>query len=114
MTDWSSETPRRYGSIKRQMERISNERERRLRQAWVGRILDLLDSDTLIAEAASLQNKEEGLLFDCNFAPMVWDDPRITFRLKQLANNDVKVDLVDHESVIAGKMFKRAQIRVSY
>jgi len=96
------------------MERISNDRERRLRQAWVERILDLLDSDTLIAQAASLKDKEEGLLFDCNFAPMVWDDPRIAFRLKQLANNDVNVDLVDHESVVAGKTFKRAQIQVTY
>ena len=114
MTDWSSGTPRRYGSISRQMEHISNDREQRLRKAWVERVLDLLDSDNLVAAAAALHDNDEGLLFDCNFAPLVWDDPRITFRVRQLANNDVTVDLIDHESLIAGRTFKRVQIRVKY
>jgi alpha-D-ribose 1-methylphosphonate 5-triphosphate synthase subunit PhnI len=96
------------------MERIANDRERRRRKAWVERVLDLLDSDNLIAEAAALHDSDQDLLFDCNFAPEVWDDPRITFRLRQLANNDVTVELVDHESIIAGRTFKRAQIRVKY
>ncbi|MGI9493072.1 MAG: hypothetical protein ACR2QF_11800 [Geminicoccaceae bacterium] len=114
MSDWSSGATRRYGSVSRQMERFSNERERRLRKAWVERVLELLDSDNLIARAAALHDKDEGLLFDCNFAPLVWDDPRITFRLKQLANNNVTVELAEHERVIAGKIFKRTRIRVKY
>lgn len=112
MTDWPA-TTFRYGSTRRQMERVSNDHERRLRQAWIERILDLLDNDNLITQAATLPKTEDGLLFDCNFAPLVWDDPRITFRLKQLAANEVTVDLIDHEFTVAGKTFKRAQIRVT-
>lgn len=104
----------RYGSVSRQMERVSNDHDRRLRQAWINRVLDFLDNDNLIGKAASLPKTEDPLLFDCNFAPMVWDEPRIAFRLKQLAANEVTVDLVDHEHTIAGKTFKRTQIRVAF
>ncbi len=113
MTDWPASTYR-YGSTRRQMERVSNDHERRLRQAWIQRVLDLLDNDNLIAQAAASPKTEEGLLFDCNFAPLIWDDPRITFRLKQLAANEVSVDLIDHELAIAGKTLKRKQIRVKF
>jgi hypothetical protein len=102
----------RYGSVRRQMARVAGDHERRVRQAWIERILDILDDDNLIAQAAKAPKTEEGLLFDCNVAPLVWDDPRLTFRLKQLAANDVKVELIDHEHEVAGRTFKRAQIRI--
>jgi hypothetical protein len=114
MTDWSAATTFRYGSIKRQMERVSSEQARRLRQTWIERVLDLLDDDNLITQVATLPRNDEGILFDCNFAPLVWDDPRIVFRLKQLTNNEVTVDLLDHEHTVSGKTFNRAQIRVRF
>jgi hypothetical protein len=114
MTDWSAAKSFRYGSVRRQMERVSNEQERRLRQTWIERVLDLLDDDNLIAQVAASPKSEEWLLFDCNFAPMVWDDPRIAFRLKQLANNEVEVNLLDHEHTVAGRTFRRAQIQVRF
>lgn len=114
MTKRSAATTYRYGSVRRQMERVSNDQERRLRQRWIERVLDLLDEDNLIAKAAAPPKSDEGLLLDCNFAPMVWDDPRIVFRLKQLATNDVTVELLDHEHTVAGKTFKRVQIHVVF
>lgn len=108
----SRRTTYRYGSIRRQMERVAGDHERRVRQAWIERILDILDDDNLVTQAAKTPKTDEGLLFDCNVAPLVWDDPRLTFRLKQLAANDVQVELIDHEHEVAGKTFKRAQIRV--
>lgn len=103
-----------YGAIKRQMERVASDHERHLRQVWVDRVLAILDNDNLIGQAASGQASERGLLFECNVAPKVWDDPRILFRRQQLEGNDVAVELVDHECDIAGKTFKRAQIRVAF
>ncbi len=102
-----------YNGIDRQMRRVASEHQRDLRQAWVDRVLDILDSDNLIAQAA-LADKDNALLFECNVAPMVWEDPRITYRLQQLAGDQVTVELVDHEHTIAGKTFQRAQIRVVF
>lgn len=112
----SSHQPRpySYGAVNRQMRRVTADHQRHLRQAWIDRVLDLLDSDNLISQASNAIDADEGLLIECNIAPMVWDDPRITFRLKQLESNDVKVELVEHEHQIAGKTFKRNQIRVSF
>ena len=112
MSTWPSS--HRYMSVSRQMERVSNDHERRLRHVWVERVLHILDTDNLIAKAASLPRTEEGLLFECNFAPEVWDDPRITFRIKQLDNHKVTAELTERESTIAGKTFKRSQIRVTF
>jgi len=103
-----------YGSVNRQMQRVTQDHQHHLRQAWVDRVLDILDSDNLIGKAADIVEVEEGLLFECNIAPMVWDDPRIAFRRQQLASNDVEVELIDHEHTIAGKTFKRAQIKVVF
>lgn len=113
MTSWSSSTYR-YGTIRQQMERVANDHDRRLRRAWIERILHLLDNDNLIAQAATLSKSENSLLLDCNFAPLVWDDPRIAFRRKQLATNDVMVELIDHELTVADQTFNRAQIRVIF
>ncbi|MEM7045427.1 MAG: hypothetical protein AAF543_21675 [Pseudomonadota bacterium] len=104
----------RYGAIKRQLQRGMSEHERHLRQAWVERVLTLLDSDNLIAQATSGQMTEEGLLFECNVAPLVWDDPRVTYRRQQLEGSDMTVELLDHEVEIAGKTFKRAKIKVGF
>lgn len=103
-----------YGSINRQMHRVANDHQHHLRQAWIDRVLDLLDNDNLIGKAADVIDIEDGLLLECNIAPMVWDDPRIAYRRQQLASNNVDVELVDHEHTIAGKTFKRAQIKVVF
>lgn len=104
----------RYSAIKRQMQRGANDHQRHLRQAWVDRVLTILDGDNLITQAASGLANPDGLLFECNVAPLVWDDPRIVYRRQQLEGSDVTVQLVDHERSVAGKTFKRAQIRVAF
>ncbi|MGI9418361.1 MAG: hypothetical protein ACR2RA_11045 [Geminicoccaceae bacterium] len=104
----------RYGAISRQLQRVAGDHDRHLRQTWVDRVLDILDGDNLIAQAAAGKSNEDGLLFECNVAPMVWDEPRIVYRRQQLENSDVVVELVDHENTIAGRTFKRAQIRVAF
>ena len=103
-----------YGSINRQMHRMANEHKRHLRQAWVERVLDILDSDNLIGTAAGQGDADDEILFECNIAPAVWDDPRIAYRLQQLEANNVKVELVDHVHTIAGKTYKRARIKVVF
>ena len=104
----------RYGAIKHQLQRGIKDHERHLRQTWVDRVLTLLDNDNLIAQSTSGLATEEGLLFECNVAPLVWDDPRIAFRRQQLESSEVVVELVDHEYEVAGKAFKRSRIRVSF
>ncbi len=104
----------RYSAIKHQMQRVAGDHERHLRQAWVDRMLELLDGDNLIAQAAAGLATDGHLLLDCNIAPLVWDDPRIVYRRKQLENGNVSLELVDHESTIAGKTFKRTQIKVTF
>ena len=113
MTEYDSRAYR-YGAIKRQMQRGANDHERHLRQAWIDRVLNILDGDNLVTQAASGLANEDGLLFECNVAPLVWDDPRIVYRRQQLQGNDVSVELVDHEYSVAGKTFKRAQIKVAF
>ena len=104
----------RYSAIKRQMQRVAGEHERHLRQVWIDRVLDILDSDNLIAQAASAQISEDGLVFECNVAPKVWDDPRIAYRRQQLESSNVAVELIDYQHEVAGKIFSRAQIRIGF
>ena len=104
----------RYGAIKHQLQRGMNEHERHLRQTWVERVLELLDGDNLITQAASGQTIEGALIFECNVAPLVWDDPRIAYRRQQLEGGNVAVELIDHEFEVAGKTFKRARIKVAF
>lgn len=103
----------RFGSLRYQMDRVSRDHDRRIRQAWIDRLLAVLDEDNLIARAAKDRTSKDGLTFECNFAPEVWDEPRIAFRRKQLAANDVTVELVDHEHYIDGRAFIRKQVRVT-
>ena len=102
----------RYGATKQQIQRAASDRERHVRQAWIDRVLDILDSENLITKAAAGLASADGLLFDCNVAPLVWDDPRVVYRRRQLESGDIAVELVDHVSKIAGKTFKRTQIKV--
>ncbi|MEM8952156.1 MAG: hypothetical protein AAGA21_19825 [Pseudomonadota bacterium] len=113
MTDYDTRAYS-YGGIKRQMQRGTNDHERHLRQAWVDRVLNILDSDNLITQAASGMADADGLLFDCNVAPLVWDDPRVAYRRQQLEGSDVTVELVDHELNVAGKTFKRTKVKVAF
>jgi len=102
MTDRSA-SPYRYTAIKSQMQRVASDHERSVKKAWVERVLGLLDSDNLIGQAASGMTGETGLLFECNVAASVWDDPRIAYRVRQLKSSGVDVDLVEHKSEIAGR-----------
>lgn len=104
----------RYGAIKRQMQRGESDHERHLRQAWVDRVLNILDGDNLIAQAASGLATEGSLVIECNVAPLVWDDPRIAYRRQQLEGSEVAVELVDYECNVAGKTFNRARIKVAF
>lgn len=104
----------RYAAIKGQMQRVANDHDRQVKTAWVDRVLDVLDSDKLIARAASGVAADESLIVDCNVAPLVWDDPRIVYRRRQLEGSGVAVELNEHEHEIAGKTFRRSRILVSF
>lgn len=104
----------RYGAINRQLQRVAGDHDRHLRQTWVDRVLDILDGDNLMKQAATGLANDDGLLFECNVAPLVWDDPRVAHRRQQLENSDVAVELVDYEHTVAGKTFNRARIRVAF
>jgi hypothetical protein len=105
----------RFSPIKSQMRRAVDDHDRDVRIARVERVLGLLNSDSLISQAASgLADEDNSLLLECNIAPLVWDDPRVAYRLRQLEGSGITVELVDHESEIAGKIFKRTKIRVSF
>ncbi len=105
---------RQYGSVRGRMERVSEDQDYQLRRERITRVLRLLENDNLIALAASKPRTEEGMIFECNFAPEIWEDPIIQRRLQQLAANDVFVDLIEHEHSVAGKTFLRTQIRVIF
>ena len=104
----------RYGAINRQMQRVAKEHDRHLHRAWADRVLQILDGDNLIAQAAAGQASDDVLLFECNVAPLVWDDPRIVYRRQQLERSDITVELADHEHSVAGKTFKRTRIKVVF
>lgn len=107
-------SPHRYAAIKGQMQRVANDHDRQVKTAWVDRVLDVLDSDKLIARAASGAAADNTLIVDCNVAPLVWDDPRIAYRRRQLEGNGIAVELDEHKHEIAGKTFKRSRILVSF
>ncbi|MGI9509662.1 MAG: hypothetical protein ACR2QJ_09990 [Geminicoccaceae bacterium] len=104
----------RYGAINRQMERVANDRERHLRLAWVDRVLDILDDDNLITQAGAVLVNENNLVFECNVAPLIWDDPRVVYRRQQLERDHITTELVEHEHTVAGKTFKRTRIKVTF
>ena len=103
-----------YAAIRRQMQRVTGDHERHVKTAWVNRVLGILNSDNLITKAASGWATGNSLIFECNVAAHVWDDPRIAYRLRQLEGDGLAVELVDHENEIAGKTFKRTQIRITF
>lgn len=107
-------TAYRYGAINRQMQRLAGEHERSVRQTWIDRVLAVLDSDNLINQAGSGRVTEDSLLFDCNVAPLVWDDPRIAYRRQQLEGSGVTAELIDHQHDVANKTFKRTQIKITF
>ena len=107
-------TTHRPTAIKGQMQRVAKDHERQVNTAWVNRVLDVLDSDKLIAKAASGVAADDSLVVDCNVAPLVWDDPRIALRRRQLEGSGVVVELDEHEHEVAGKTFRRSRILVSF
>jgi hypothetical protein len=117
MSDYDEATSpaRRYGSLRYQMNGVSKERHQQIRKGWVERVLELLEEENLITGAAlDLKSRTDGLTFECNFAEQVWDDPRIAYRVRQLAERDVRVELVKVEQEVAGRMFGRFRIVVRF
>ncbi len=103
-----------YSTVKRRMERVSDDRDYQLKRERISRVLKILESDNLIALAATKPRAANSMIFECNYAPAIWDDPIIQRRLQQLASNDITVELVDHEHSVAGKSFRRTQIHVAF
>ena len=106
--------PHHYGTTKQRMARVAEDQDYQLRRDRISRVLKLLDSDNLIALAAAKPKSEDAMIFECNFAPEIWEDPIIQRRLQQLAANDIAVDIVDYEFSVAGQRFHRNQIRVVF
>ncbi|MEZ5931851.1 MAG: hypothetical protein R3F54_07875 [Alphaproteobacteria bacterium] len=104
----------RFAAINRQLQRVAGDHERQVRKAWVDRVLGILDGDNLITQASSGQATDDTLLFECNVATLVWDDPRIVYRLRQLEGSGVTAELIDHEHEVAGRTFKRTKILVTF
>lgn len=113
MSDIKAPAPR-YAAVKRQLQRVADDHQRHLKTAWVDRVLDMLDSDNLIMQAATGQATDSSLLLECNVAALVWDDPRVAYRLRQLEGSGIAVELVDHTFEVAGKDFHRTKMLVTF
>ena len=91
------------------------DRQRVIRADRVHRVLALLRDDSLMTAAAlSLTGDQDGITLECGFADIVWDEPEIRYRVSQLADRGIRVDLVTHESEVAGRRFSRPQLVVHF
>jgi hypothetical protein len=101
-------------TLRRQLTQAARERQRRVLDFRVERVLNLLKDENLAARAALDSNGKEGILLECNFIDAVWDDARIAARVRQLDQRGVVVEPVTHEFEVAGRAFSRSQIRVRF
>ena len=104
----------RPSTLRRQLARASRERQRRILDFRVERVLTLLKDDNLATRAALDLNSKDGILLECNFVKEVWDDPRIAARIRQLDERGVTVEPITHEFELAGRPFSRSRIRVQF
>lgn len=102
------------GTLRRQLTQASRERQRRILDFRVERVLNLLKDENLATHAALDLRGREGILFECNFIDAVWSDPRVAARIRQLDQRGVVVETVIHEFEVAGRSFARSQIRVRF
>jgi hypothetical protein len=101
-------------TLRRQLAHASQERQRRILNFRVERVLTLLKDDNLATRAALDLNSKDGILLECNFINEVWRDPRVTARIRQLGERGVVVEPVTHKFEVAGRPFSRSQIRVRF
>lgn len=98
--------------LRRRLAQATAERGRRVRDAWVERVLNHLSDETLMTVTGSRPPSEDPLEFDCGFLDEVWDDPRVQARIRDLAREDIVVSRVEHEVITAGRRFVRTRLRV--
>ena len=105
----------RRGRLSVQMERAVGDHMRAVRHDRVQRVLALLRDDSLMTVAArSLDGDQQGITLECGFADLVWEEPEVRYRVNQLGDRGIRVDLVTHETEIAGHRFSRPQIVVQF
>lgn len=98
--------------LRRQLAQVSRERNRRIQDFRVARVLAILRDDNLASHIALELGSRGCLTFECNFVDEVWSDPRIVYRVAQLRERGLIVEPVVHEQEIAGQRFTRSQIQV--
>lgn len=101
-------------SLRRQLSQAARERQRRILNFRVERVLNLLKDENLATQAALNLKSKDGILLECNFVDEVWDDPRLTARVRQLRDRGVTVEPISHQFEVAGQQFSRSQIRIRY
>jgi hypothetical protein len=101
-------------TLRRQLNQASQERQRRILDFRVERVLNLLKDENLATHAALNLKSKEGILLECNFIDAVWGDPRVAARVRQLDQRGVVVEPIIHEFEVAGRSFSRSQIRVRF
>jgi hypothetical protein len=101
-------------TLRRQLSQAARERQRRILDFRVERVLNLLKDENLATHAALNLNSKAGILLECNFVDEVWDDPRVTARVRQLRDRGVTVEPISCQFEVAGRQFSRSQIRIRY
>ena len=101
-------------TLRRQLNQASRERQRRILDFRVERVLNLLKDENLATRAALDLNSKEGILLECGFVGEVWSDPRVAARVRQLADRGVVAEPIIHEFQAVGRSFSRSQIRVRF
>jgi hypothetical protein len=104
----------RPSTLRRQLHHASRQRQRRIVDFRVERVLTLLKDENLATRAALDLNSKDGILLECNFVNEVWEDPRVAARVRQLAERGVVVEPITHEFEVAGRTFSRSRIRVQF
>lgn len=101
-------------TLRRQLNQASRERQRRILDFRVERVLNLLKDENLATHAALNLSSKDGILLECNFVSEVWADPRIAARIRQLGDRGVVAEPIVHEFEVGGRSFSRSQIRVRF
>jgi hypothetical protein len=98
--------------LRRQLDQAAAQRQRKIQDFRVQRVLAMLKDDNLAKRAAA--SDAGTLVLECNFVNEVWSDPRVASRVKQLGDRGVVVQPIIREHEVAGRHFSRTQIRVAF
>jgi hypothetical protein len=101
-------------TLRRQLNQASRERQRRILDFRVERVLNLLKDENLATRAALDLNPKDGILLECGFVGEVWNDPRVAARVRQLADRGVIAEPIIHGFQAGGRSFSRSQIRIRF